>query len=82
MIYNINYNGFHGNTWVAFHGPLILPKDRMVNVSKRVARRLNKIVCPYDDCECGEEIAEEYEYGQYRVFIPKPCYFIGRYPQP
>ena len=53
----LEYNGFHGHTYAAFRVPGGAKTGDRVEVSARVATRLNRAVCPGGDCECGERIA-------------------------
>ena len=66
------HNGFHGRTsWQARGKP-------GETISKRVAFRLNKLVCGVDSCQCGEHIANDNGYNEYR--LPDTENLRGRYP--
>jgi len=67
-MYAIEHVGFHGFHALRFSGRLC-GNGRSVEVSARVARRLNDEVCGLDDCRCAERAARE-EQGRWYVALP------------
>jgi len=81
----ITHNGFHGRNLLRFRGEA--NPDGIVNVSARVAARLNRQVCPGVDCKCGEAAAKYYghfggSHDTWIVCIPaNAAEMRGHYPQ-
>ena len=53
-LHEITHNGFHGRKVLRFRGEIIAGR---VEVSPRVARRLNDAVCGGHGCRCAEYVA-------------------------
>lgn len=56
-MYKIDHSGFHGRVSCRFRGEGMPGPCARVEVSARVAKRLNSAVCGMKDCKCGEYIA-------------------------
>jgi len=92
-LYRWTHDGYHGETDISVSGPAVLPESREIEVSRRVARRLNMLVCPYaapwdqdDNCQCGESVAEATGMTwdpdtRWYVLVPEGAEQRGRYPQ-
>jgi hypothetical protein len=53
-----------------------------VEISERVARRLNRLVCGMYDCQCGEAVAGQDGWsGPWLVSVPEDGEQRGAYPQ-
>jgi hypothetical protein len=55
----IRHDGFHGVKVLRFRGEVA--QDGVVEVSARVAARLNRAVCGCAGCKCGERAARHYD---------------------
>ena len=57
-LHEIHHYGFHGHAVLRFRGEIKGGEmDRSVEVSPRVAKRLNDAVCGMSDCRCAEYVA-------------------------
>ena len=56
-LYEIHHYGFHGHTTLRFRGEERPGRWSRVEVSPRVAKRLNDAVCGMSDCRCAEYVA-------------------------
>ncbi len=89
------HNGFHGFATIRLMVPDDAKAGDEVEVSERVARRLNRIACMPHDCMCGEDIATRLPVkpcaagrsmdpfdGTYYVWLPEYGAVVsGNYPQ-
>lgn len=59
--------GFHGWNKMVFYGHPVQRQDRLwaVKLTPQQIKRLNRIVCGWDDCLCGECVAD---YDGYLVY--------------
>ena len=85
-VISINHNGFHGHNTVRLKIPVWAKPGDDIEVSDRVAKRLNDAVCSGGfDCKCGESIAQRVFYGgaeRFEFILPQEGKEIqGNYPQ-
>jgi len=70
MNLSIDHSGFHGHNSVVVRIPWIPKPGEAVEVSRRVARRVNAACCGLTSCECGEHIASATAGDRYEIEIP------------
>lgn len=82
MIIKFTHNGFHGRTSVSFRAAAGTQPGDEVQVSARVARRLNAAVCGDEACMCCEGVAHTQGYDlPWTVIVPDSGEMRGNYPQ-
>ena len=82
MIWEMTHNGAHGLTTLRFRVPDGSGVGDIVEVSDRVARRLNDAVCGCSGCTCYEAVAYAdgpVDAGPWYVELREEV--RGRYPQ-
>lgn len=80
--HTIEHNGFHGYNSVSILLPDEAREGDAIEVSERVAQRINAAVCGSVGCVCGERIAHQTDYDRWAVALPKHGEIIrGHYPQ-
>lgn len=83
-LHEIHHDGFHGHTVLRFRGKKTTyyrdgHTERRVEVSRRVAKRLNDAVCGMRDCQCGSVVAvQEYGSDDWYVVVKSHRYDEGR----
>ena len=93
-MHDIWFNGFHGHVNLRFRAPVVpspvgerfygTADIRFAQVSRRVAKRLNDLVCGCEGCQCGERAAREdfNKPGVWYVRLPSEGDEVrGCYPQ-
>ena len=63
------HDGFHGTTHISILVPNNAKPGDVVSVSRKVAKRINDIVCGITTCTCGEHAASVDYYGA-SVILP------------
>jgi len=79
MNWNWTHKGYHGRAEMSLRAPSGSQAGDTVEVSCRVATRLNNLVCGMCNCQCGERVAmtgaemhgTSYGWDRWYVSLPK-----------